>query len=49
MIAAWTVVTALVLVLEPALFRNHFAAIIPPLALLAAVLVRTPRACSRFC
>ncbi|MDQ1509943.1 MAG: hypothetical protein QOG50_1787 [Actinomycetota bacterium] len=43
-IAVWAAATALVLVLEPALYRNHLAAIVPPLALLAAVLVRTPRA-----
>lgn len=42
-IAVWTIVMALVLVFEPALYRNHFATIVPPLALLAAVLVRTPR------
>ena len=39
----WAVVTALVLVLEPALYRNHLAAIVPPLSLLAAVLIRSPR------
>jgi hypothetical protein len=32
-----------VLVLEPALYRNHLATIVPPLAVLAAILVRTPR------
>jgi hypothetical protein len=42
-LAVWTVVTALVLVLEPALYRNHLAAIVPPLALLTAVVVRSPR------
>ena len=42
-LAAWALVTALVLVLEPALYRNHLAAIVPLLALLAAVLVRAPR------
>lgn len=42
-IAVWAVATALVLVLEPALYRNHLATIVPPLALLAAILVRTPR------
>ena len=42
-LAAWAVVTAAVLVLEPALYRNHLAAIVPPLALVAAVLVRSPR------
>jgi hypothetical protein len=42
-LVAWAVVTALVLVLEPALYRNHLAAIVPPLALVAAVLVRSPR------
>jgi hypothetical protein len=42
-ITAWAIVTALVLVLEPALYRNHLATIVPPLALLAAMLVRTPR------
>jgi hypothetical protein len=40
----WAVATALVLVLEPAMYRNHLAAIVPPLALVAAVLVRFPRA-----
>jgi len=43
-LAAWALASALVLVLEPALYRNHLAAIVPPLALLAGVLVRTPRA-----
>ena len=42
-IAVWAVVTALVLVLEPALYRNHLAAIVPPLALLAAILTRSTR------
>ena len=42
-IAAWAIVTALLLVLEPALYRNHLATIVPPLAVLAALLVRTPR------
>jgi 4-amino-4-deoxy-L-arabinose transferase-like glycosyltransferase len=42
-IAVWAGVTALVLVLEPAMYRNHLAAIAPPLAILAAVLVRQPR------
>jgi hypothetical protein len=42
-LTAWAVVTALVLVLEPALYRNHLAAIVPPLALLAAALARSPR------
>jgi hypothetical protein len=42
-IAVWAGATAVVLVLEPALYRNHLAAIVPPLALLAAILVRTPR------
>jgi len=42
-LAVWTVVTALVLMLEPALYRNHLAAIVPPLALLTAVVVRSPR------
>lgn len=42
-IAAWAGVTALVLVLEPALYQNHLAAIVPPLALLAAMLARSPR------
>lgn len=42
-IALWAGVTALVLVLEPALYRNHLAAIVPPLALLAAILARSPR------
>jgi hypothetical protein len=42
-IATWAGVTALVLVLEPALYRNHLATIVPPLAVLAAILVRTPR------
>jgi hypothetical protein len=43
-LAVWAVATALVLVLEPALYRNHLAAIVPPLALLTAVVVRSPRA-----
>ncbi len=43
-LAVWATMTALVLVLEPALYRNHLAAIVPPLALVAAVLVRSPRA-----
>jgi hypothetical protein len=30
-------------VLEPALYTNHLAAIVPPLAILAAILTRTPR------
>jgi 4-amino-4-deoxy-L-arabinose transferase-like glycosyltransferase len=42
-IATWAAVTAFVLVLEPALYRNHLATIVPPLAVLAAILVRTPR------
>jgi 4-amino-4-deoxy-L-arabinose transferase-like glycosyltransferase len=42
-IALWAALTALVLVLEPALYRNHFATIVPPLAVLAAILVRAPR------
>jgi 4-amino-4-deoxy-L-arabinose transferase-like glycosyltransferase len=42
-IAVWAGVTAIVLVLEPALYRNHLATIVPPLAILAAILVRTPR------
>jgi hypothetical protein len=42
-IAVWAAVTALVLVLEPALYRNHLAAIVPPLALLTAALARSPR------
>jgi hypothetical protein len=42
-IAVWAAVTAFVLVLEPALYRNHLATIVPPLAVLAAILVRTPR------
>ncbi len=42
-IATWAAVTAVVLVLEPALYRNHLAVIVPPLAVLAAILVRTPR------
>jgi hypothetical protein len=42
-IAVWAAATALVLVLEPALYRNHLATIVPPLAVLAAILVRTPR------
>jgi Dolichyl-phosphate-mannose-protein mannosyltransferase len=42
-IAVWAIVTALVLVFEPALYRNHLATIVPPLAILAATLVRTPR------
>jgi|tagenome__1003787_1003787.scaffolds.fasta_scaffold20965917_2 hypothetical protein len=43
-IALWALVMALVLVFEPALYRNHLAEIVPPVALLAAILVRTPRA-----
>jgi len=43
LIAVWTFVTALALVLEPALYTNHLAAIVPPLAILAAILTRTPR------
>ena len=43
-LAVWAAVTALVLVFEPALYRNHLAVLVPPLALLAAILVRTPRA-----
>jgi len=42
-VAIWAAATAVALVLEPALYRNHLATIIPPLALLAAILVRTPR------
>jgi 4-amino-4-deoxy-L-arabinose transferase-like glycosyltransferase len=42
-IALWAGVTAIVLVLEPALYRNHLAAIVPPLALLAAILTLSPR------
>ena len=42
-IALWAGVTALALVLEPALYRNHLAAIVPPLALLAAILTRSTR------
>ena len=42
-IAAWAVATALALVFEPALYTNHLAAIVPPLAILAAILTRTPR------
>jgi hypothetical protein len=42
-LVVWAVVTAMVLVLEPAMYRNHLAAIVPPLALLSAVLVRSPR------
>ena len=42
-VAIWASATAVALVLEPALYRNHLATIIPPLALLAAILVRTPR------
>jgi hypothetical protein len=43
LIAGWAGVTAAVLVLEPALYRNHLAAIVPPLAILAAILVRRPQ------
>jgi 4-amino-4-deoxy-L-arabinose transferase-like glycosyltransferase len=43
LIAVWAAVTALVLVLEPALYRNHLATVVPPLAVLAAILVRAPR------
>jgi len=42
-VTAWTVATAVALVLEPALYTNHLAAIVPPLAILAAILTRTPR------
>jgi hypothetical protein len=42
-VAVWAAATAVVLVLEPALYRNHLATIVPPLAVLAAILVRTPR------
>jgi hypothetical protein len=42
-VAIWAGLTAVVLVLEPALYRNHLATIVPPLAVLAAILVRTPR------
>ena len=42
-LAVWAGATALVLVLEPALYRNHLAAIVPPLALVAGVVVRSPR------
>jgi len=42
-LAVWAGATAPVLVLEPALYRNHVAGIVPPLALLGAVLVRSPR------
>ncbi len=36
-IAVWTLATAALLVLEPAMYRNHLAIIVPPLALLFAV------------
>jgi hypothetical protein len=36
-IASWLVVTAVVLVMEPAMYRNHLAMIVPPLALLFAL------------
>jgi hypothetical protein len=42
-LVVWAGATALVLVLEPALYRNHLAAIVPPLALIAAVIVKSPR------
>lgn len=42
-IALWSGVTALVLVFEPALYRNHFAAIVPPLALVAALATHSPK------
>jgi hypothetical protein len=42
-IAIWAALTGVVLVLEPALYRNHLGTIVPPLAVLAAILVRTPR------
>jgi len=42
-VTAWTIATAVALVLEPALYTNHLAAIVPPLAILAAILTRTPR------
>ncbi len=43
-IAIWTALTAILLVLEPAMYRNHLAMIVPPMALLAAIMIRTPRA-----
>jgi hypothetical protein len=36
-VAAWLVAGTLVLVFEPAMFRNHIASIIPPLALLVTM------------
>ena len=42
-VAVWAGVTALLLVFEPALYRNHLAAIVPPLAVLGALLTRTPK------
>jgi hypothetical protein len=42
-VVVWAVAAALVLVLEPAMYRNHLAVIVPPLALLAAILVGSPR------
>ena len=46
-VAVWCIATALVLVFEPALYRNHLASIIPPLAILAAILTRAPRGARR--
>ena len=42
-VSVWSAVTALVLVFEPALYRNHLAVVVPPLAILAAVTTRAPR------
>lgn len=37
LVAAWCAATAALLVLEPAMYRNHLAALVPPLALLFAL------------
>ena len=42
-VLAWLVAGTLVLVFEPAMFRNHIASIIPPLALLVAMRPPPPR------
>ncbi len=42
-VLAWLIAGALVLVFEPAMFRNHIASIIPPLALLVAMRPPPPR------
>ena len=42
-VLAWLVAGSLLLVFEPAMFRNHIASIIPPLALLVAMRPPPPR------